>query len=76
MLLLCPRRISLMLSLLRTCDALLVIGPKKRQLRAIGSHMSSSMFLLLYTAPKGAECGFRRTSVLTNERLSSSRGFV
>lgn len=57
MLLLCPRRISLMLSLLRTWDALLVIGPTKRQLRAIGSHMSSSVFLLLYTAPREQSVG-------------------
>lgn len=69
----CPLSISPTLSLLATRDALLVIGPKTRQLRAIGSHVSSSVFLLLYS-PGGAGCGFR-TSVLASARLSSSRGF-
>lgn len=70
----CLMSISPTLSLLATRDALLVVGPKTRQLRAIGSHVSSSVFLLLYS-PGGARCGFRRTSVLANARLSSSRGF-
>ena len=36
-------------------------------------HVLISVPVTLYS-PKGVECGFRRTSVLTNERLSSSRG--
>lgn len=50
----CPMSISPTLSLLATCDALLVIGPKTRQLRAVGSHVSSSVFLLFYS-PGGSQ---------------------
>ena len=36
--------------------------------------VSSSVFFLLYS-PRGAGCGFKRISVLANDRLSSSRMF-